>query len=188
MKSDFCIFLADTDKENASNIAWKLLEYAIESKFKGNTYEPFVVDYEDIKGLGGKDSIISKYGILYGKYGKPELVNLDISFNISHYGSVSVVVVGLRNIGVDVDGRDIERDRVIHIAEKAFVEDDYLSVAFADDIRNRFFELWTLKEAYIKMNGGSVFSKRLVSEKMITEAHNVTRFKYKDKYICIVEE
>ena len=95
------------------------------------------------------------------KWGKPAL-DLpgadDLVFNLSHTDGLIVLAVahGFRNLelGVDVEhlGRKAETGR---LAERYFSPRECADLLALDEAgqRGRFFDLWTLKEAYIKAVG-----------------------------------
>jgi len=101
------------------------------------------------------------------KNGRPFFHNGNMDFNISHSGAaVAVSLVQGENIhGVKFQtGCDIQlirpRENLRNIAEENFsaAERDYI---FSQDKTQfestRFFQIWTLKECYIKLRGLSVF-------------------------------
>ncbi|PCI22740.1 MAG: 4-phosphopantetheinyl transferase [Piscirickettsiaceae bacterium] len=90
-----------------------------------------------------------------GRFGKPQLVNGAVSFNVSHSHSLGVVAIGdNNNIGVDIEQwRTVEnREGIVRrhfsaIEKKAWNNlDDCDKEAF-------FFSIWTCKEAFIKATG-----------------------------------
>jgi 4'-phosphopantetheinyl transferase len=93
-----------------------------------------------------------------GPNGKPELANAGPSrlrFNLSHTeGLVIVAVAEGVDIGIDVEWPR-RRARMLDIAERYFhpVEVAALCALPPSRRRERFFALWTLKEAYIKARG-----------------------------------
>lgn len=114
------------------------------------------------------------------QYGKPKVVNpsLDfpVEFNISH--SDKLVVIAVAN-GVDV-GVDVEyilRDRkVMDVVDRCFSkqETDALKSLSGEEKYHRFYDLWTLKEAYVKARGMGLsipldkFSYRFVENNKIS--------------------
>lgn len=92
--------------------------------------------------------------------GKPQLVKPNLSsaaksfdFNLSHSGSWAIAVFSTNRIGVDIERCDRKND-VIAIAKHYFFEqelDDLLSEG--ECARDKFFDLWTLKESYMKARG-----------------------------------
>jgi 4'-phosphopantetheinyl transferase len=91
-------------------------------------------------------------------YGRPEVVGEGsprLRFNLSHTAGMTVVAV-MSDADVGVDVEDTERS-----GETVGVADRFFAPAEASELRalpearqrERFFEYWTLKEAYIKARG-----------------------------------
>lgn len=102
----------------------------------------------------------------YGKKGKPKLISEQqassgLIFNISHSGDWLVVAVMQRSEGQSICelGVDIERNRqstnIYPILDHYFTheESEALLALPNDQQRERFFDLWALKESYIKAKG-----------------------------------
>lgn len=90
--------------------------------------------------------------ILRTESGKP-YINDDIFFNISHSEGVVAIVFSENEIGVDT-----EKIRPVdyRIAEKFYTENEkryIMSAKNEDEKLLRFFEIWTLKESYLKCTG-----------------------------------
>lgn len=87
-------------------------------------------------------------------YGKPFLVNRrDFYFNVSHSYDWVICAVHSAPVGIDVE---MIRPLDYHnIAKRLFTKDEYNDlISKKDSIRlSYFFELWTLKESYIKAIG-----------------------------------
>ena len=94
------------------------------------------------------------------EYGRPSLITeqscaSDLRFNISHTkGLMAVGVVRGRDLGVDVECTAIPR-KTDDVAAAVFseMECDSLRRLAGDEKIARFFDYWTLKEAYIKARG-----------------------------------
>lgn len=93
-------------------------------------------------------------------YGRPRIVNLPparsgLSFNISHTdGLILMGVTERAAIGVDVENFDA-REPSIAIADRYFSPEERFvlhSLPTAQQ-KKHFFDLWTLKESYIKARG-----------------------------------
>ena len=92
-------------------------------------------------------------------YGKPFITNVhpvaqDLSFNISHSDSVVVVAIAhQRSIGIDIE--DLSRKAPLEVADHFFspYEVRQLRALPSAQQPRRFFDLWTLKESYIKARG-----------------------------------
>ena len=115
-----------------------------------------------------------------GEHGKPYAVDLDVEFNISHSGYMVVCTVDSTPVGID-----LEQIRPIDLSvAKRFCSDEELLYIFGHkptdedfvytedkEILTRFFEIWTKKEAMVKLpviaikNYDTYFSK--LSEKHV---------------------
>jgi 4'-phosphopantetheinyl transferase len=91
-------------------------------------------------------------------YGKPAIgnnINLPLQFNLSHSEGMIVMAVTLMNaVGVDIEWT-LRNGQSVEIAEKFFSPEEVAQLYKLPEQhqRERFFELWTLKEAYIKAFG-----------------------------------
>jgi 4'-phosphopantetheinyl transferase len=107
-------------------------------------------------------SIVSvKYGMsneeinyIYNLYGKPFLdSNIDFSFNVSHSGSWVVAITGTRQLlGIDIEKiKPIEME----VAKRFFAAEEYEDLKSKEEQRrlSYFYDLWTLKESFIKAIG-----------------------------------
>ncbi len=87
------------------------------------------------------------------KYGKPFLKrNCDLYFNASHSGDWIVCAVDNQPIGIDIEKIwPVE----LEIAAQFFSDEEYrmLLAKSPEDQQHFFFDLWTLKESYIKAVG-----------------------------------
>ena len=83
-----------------------------------------------------------------GEKGKPYVANADnVFFNISHSGDYLAVAVADCQVGVDIEKR---KNANIGIAKRFFTEEEFDYISFDND---KFFEIWTLKESYVKYLG-----------------------------------
>jgi 4'-phosphopantetheinyl transferase len=94
-----------------------------------------------------------------GAHGRPELAwperTPPLRFNLSHTrGLVACAVALEHDVGVDVEHADRRVD-IDQLARSVFSDAERAALARleGDARRARFFELWTLKEAYIKAVG-----------------------------------
>jgi 4'-phosphopantetheinyl transferase len=92
-------------------------------------------------------------------YGKPYIDNPEVSrvihFNLSHTDGWIVLAVTLDNeVGVDVERIDRSKG-ILDLADRYFspIESEELRALPPSDRVDRFFDLWTLKESYIKACG-----------------------------------
>nr|WP_269669513.1 4'-phosphopantetheinyl transferase superfamily protein [Paenibacillus sp. GSMTC-2017] len=118
----------------------------------------------------------------YNEYGKPTLIGCEgLHFNVSHSGDWVVAFVSTAAVGIDVEEvRPID----MNIASSYFAKEEYRELlAKSEGERTAFFyELWTLKESYIKAKGEGLsiplhsFSVAIQSDRTITlkpEGENV---------------
>lgn len=87
---------------------------------------------------------------LYNDYNRPYLKGID--FNLSHSGNRIIIAINpTGRIGVDIEKiRKVEPS----LAEICFTEEEKKYIFKSDDLNlNSFFQLWTLKEAFIKADG-----------------------------------
>ncbi len=133
--------------------------------------------------------------VLYERYGKPYFENKKIHFNISHSGSFVVVAVSNYQLGVDI--QQIKEDKHM-IAEKHFLpqECDFINEAKDETEKTqRFCQIWTVKEAYLKYTGTGL-RKPLNSFEVSMENNEpcllglkelkLVQFKLDDNYIITV--
>lgn len=84
--------------------------------------------------------------------GKPCLATGEVSFNLSHSGTIAACVVSPFEVGCDVeqigDGGLPIAKRFFHPAEVA-----WLTAAPENERKERFYRLWTLKESFVKAMG-----------------------------------
>jgi 4'-phosphopantetheinyl transferase len=91
------------------------------------------------------------------RHGKPELGNssLPIRFNLSHNKELIICAVCLKHdIGCDVESL-YRKININNIAQRYFAVDEYHALQTVPSARQktRFFEYWTLKEAFVKATG-----------------------------------
>ena len=103
---------------------------------------------------------ITEADIARERNGRPFFPNSDTDFSISHSGALTAVSL-VRGNGLRT-GCDVEfvrpRSRAREIAEKLFTapEREYIESGGNFDL-TRFYQIWTLKECFIKLKGLSVF-------------------------------
>ena len=109
--------------------------------------------------LGPSDST---FALEIGDQGKPAIVGQDgpdgVRFNVSHSGDLGLIAICRgREVGVDVE--EIRHDfDVIELGRSCFSPDEHdgLCECPSDARIERFFELWTAKEACIKALGSGL--------------------------------
>lgn len=93
-----------------------------------------------------------------GERGRPEISSppgTGLRFNLSHTpGRAVCAVTRDRDIGVDVERLSRVTDP-LHVADRFFAPTEVVGLRALSEAqqRQRFFELWTLKESYIKARG-----------------------------------
>lgn len=88
------------------------------------------------------------------KNGKPYIENVKVEFSISHSGNIAVCAISDAPVGIDIERI---RDVNISLAKKHFAPDEQKYVFEKWSLsKQRFFEIWTRKEAYAKMLGKGI--------------------------------
>lgn len=77
-----------------------------------------------------------------------------LRFNLSHTEGLVVLAVAETDVGVDVEWLD-RPGRTVELADRYFAPSEVASLKALPEViqRDRFFDLWTLKESYIKARG-----------------------------------
>lgn len=100
----------------------------------------------------------AEWDYVIGPYGRPELAEPELRwlrFNLSHTGGLAACAVTRQlDCGVDVERRD-KRRNFLGMSRTAFSELEQASLRQIPEEQRqaRFYEIWTLKEAYIKAIG-----------------------------------
>jgi len=112
-------------------------------------------------------SVLSQYATLpaaewrfeTNAFGRPHIANVDapgaLAFNLSHKPGCVTCLIGVgRELGVDVEDC-AGRTNFLEIAGRFFSVSEVATLRALPDAecRQRFYELWTLKESYIKARG-----------------------------------
>ena len=84
------------------------------------------------------------------KDGKPYIKDNPIYFNISHSNDFVVVVISNKEIGIDIEKI---RDTNINIINQFCTDKEKEYILNSSNIYKSLFNIYTLKEAYIKMKG-----------------------------------
>lgn len=95
----------------------------------------------------------------FNSFGRPEVVNINLpcqlSFNLSHCKGLILCAISQNNkIGIDVEKMNPHQS-ILDVAKGSFSEREVSEMNnLAPEFRTRrFYEIWTLKEAYIKARG-----------------------------------
>jgi len=109
---------------------------------------------EYYNNISPKDCRFTKNG--YGKPEiSPEMLVQYLSFNLSHSGNMIVLAVtNERAIGVDIESLK-QKTPTADLAKHYFATEEYQQLKGLpnNEFHSRFFDFWTLKEAYIKACG-----------------------------------
>ncbi len=88
------------------------------------------------------------------KNGKPYTESAPVHFSISHSKNIAVCAISDHPVGIDIE---CVRDVNINIAKRQFAADELRYVFEKWDLsKQRFFEIWTRKEAYVKLIGKGI--------------------------------
>lgn len=114
----------------------------------------------------------------YNKYQKPYLITFpNFHFNLSHSGNWIVCAIDDKTIGIDIEKIDnIDLD----IAKRFFTTKEHLDLMNSPCNHRQayFYDLWTLKESYIKALGWGLslpldsFSIRINNDNISLETNN----------------
>jgi 4'-phosphopantetheinyl transferase len=90
--------------------------------------------------------------VKYAEKGKPYVAGGPF-FNVSHAGDYAVMVSGTVPVGIDIEHTGNPRGGRFASLAKAFFHPDELRYANESPGPRRFYEIWTQKEAFVKMKG-----------------------------------
>ncbi len=97
------------------------------------------------------------YETACGTNGKPYFKGYaNLHFNLSHSGNFAVCIVAGMPCGIDIEGN---RPFKPSVAKRFFSETEYHWIYDTENVSvqaERFFRLWTLKEAYAKATGNGI--------------------------------
>jgi 4'-phosphopantetheinyl transferase len=115
-------------------------------------------------------------------YNKPILIEPNsLHFNVSHSGDWVVCAVSDELVGIDVE---LVKTIDFEIAKNFFTEDEYISL-IKQESQNQlkyFYQIWTLKESYIKADGRGLslplnsFSIDIKNDKITVITNNTLNF------------
>ena len=92
--------------------------------------------------------------IRYGDHGKPRIDSSEgLEFNISHSGSLALLVLGLCPVGADIERHKPRRWADVARRFYAPGEQEQLFAPPEAAQEGRFFRIWTCKEAFLKCTG-----------------------------------
>ena len=115
----------------------------------------------------------------HGAYGKPYISNIDnFHFSLSNSADLIVFVHDINEIGIDAEKITVHD---IEVAKNFFTKEEYEYILSSPQENNAFYEVWTKKEAYLKMlgiglskplNSFSVFSNEISKMFLTVEFYN----------------
>lgn len=134
----------------------RLFFFSIDSR---KAYMPVLEDFlaEHVLRFSGE----KKLTIKKESTGKPYLENIPGCFiSIAHSAGIGVCVFSNRNAGIDLEFINASR-KYQNIAEEYFSQDELNSLnGTTQEIRLKFYLLWTRKEAWLKKKGLSIWDIR----------------------------
>lgn len=155
----YCIKISDISHDELERLSLSI------SKEKKSKIDKFINKKDKIRTLIGefliRTMINKELGIRSryiefekNRYGKPYLKKYPkFNFNISHSGDFVLCATDNRPIGVDIEEiKYIEYEEII----KNFFTERECEYIFENDLDtqlSKFYEIWTLKESYIKCSG-----------------------------------
>lgn len=94
---------------------------------------------------------IDKEDIIFKKTpkGKPYTESAEVEFSISHSKDIVVCAISDKPVGIDIEKI---RKVNLNVAKRLFAPDEQEYI-FQECTQQRFFEVWTRKEAYVKLLG-----------------------------------
>lgn len=127
-----------------------------ERKHKADRY----LRYEDKLRCVTADALLrtvlgtNEFQIEKNKYGKPYIKNKkDFYYNLSHSGKYVVIAFGNSEVGIDIQQHLADID-MARIADRFFSEEERKYTGQSDrQMTERFYEIWTGKESYLKYLG-----------------------------------
>ncbi|MCU5539987.1 4'-phosphopantetheinyl transferase superfamily protein, partial [Bacillus cereus] len=96
---------------------------------------------------------------IYNKYGKPFVEKIsDFHFNVSHSGEWVVCTTANFNVGIDIE--KVSEIEGFKLAKEFFSAEEFYDISNmnSDEKINYFYDLWTLKESYIKTIGKGLYT------------------------------
>lgn len=129
------------------------------------------------------------------KFGKPYFSNSKIQFNLSHSGGYVIAAVSGERIGIDIQRIKQDKHR---IAEKNFLGSECAYINEKEDemlMQQRFCEIWTIKEAYLKnigiglrkpLNSFEISFKGNTPQIVGKKEYRFVQFKIDEQYVVAV--
>lgn len=145
----------DFNKDDINNFYDKIPKL---KKDKIDKYKNYDTKVRSIVGEILLKDLLSKSNISYNsldyyinEYGKPYLKNINIFFNISHSFDYVITTISDKDIGIDIE--KIRKTPLNIINQFATEKEKTYILSTNNNIEERIFKIYTLKEAYFKMLG-----------------------------------
>lgn len=145
----------DFNKDDINNFYDKIPKL---KKDKIDKYKNYDTKVRSIVGEILLKNLLSKSNISYNsldyyinEYGKPYLKNINIFFNISHSFDYVITTISDKDIGIDIE--KIRKTPLNIINQFATEKEKAYILSTNNNIEERIFKIYTLKEAYFKMLG-----------------------------------
>ncbi|MDO6993160.1 4'-phosphopantetheinyl transferase superfamily protein [Brachyspira innocens] len=123
---------------------------------------------------------------------KPYLKNENIYFNGTHTSDLFAAVMS-EDYNVGIDAEKIKKREFFNIAKEYFYESEIKYLESTHKLEIDFFTIWTIKEAYIKMLGKTIFDIKNAPEvdlieRVIKNAYDIffASFILDDSYIISI--
>ncbi len=133
-----------------------------------------------------------KIQIINGVFGKPQLKNFELNFNISHSNEIVTCCTSQNPIGIDVE--EIVNIKT-NLLSKVCTDDDFIFIfgkkthslefKLSKNQLKKFYEIWTTKEAYFKCIGTGIIKPKSIS---IKDLNNTRKTFYLNNYIITIVE
>lgn len=128
----------------------RMLRFHFKEDYKRSMYGELLSRHylRNILGIPDQKLVVKR-----SKYGKPFLPDYpELQFNISHSGEWVVCAIGYCNVGIDIEKI---QNFDMSMAKNTFTRNEYewLQRLNSQERIRAFYQLWTLKEAYVKCQG-----------------------------------
>lgn len=150
------VYLSDTKLLKDKSVFGQL--YKTVPPYRQRKVDAFVFEKDKMLCLSAElilkkalfDVGIDDYKIRCDHFGKPYIENESVCFNLSHSGEMVMCAISPKEVGCDVEKiTDID----LEIAKRFFYTTEYDAIISAQNQRDTFFRLWTLKESFMKSTG-----------------------------------
>ena len=120
--------------------------------------------------------------LMYDSRGKPYFDCNSVYISISHSHERCIVAISDREIGVDIEFRCSDSEKLIRLSKRYFTknEAEYVKAQPCE----RFYEIWCAKESYIKYTGEG-FSRTLTSFCVLESDLHFSYFNIDGYTVCV---